>query len=97
MHYDDLLVIYHRANLVMKGFDTLYNLKPDANSKKWDEPKTYLGADIAKLQVPDTGETYWSMSGDTYIKEEINTVDLKLVKSGRQIFKTARLKIKTGY
>ena len=46
VHSDDLLVIYHCANLVMKGFDIAYTLKPDADGKKWAEPTTYLGADI---------------------------------------------------
>ena len=46
MYYDDLLVIYHCANLVMKGFDIAYTLKPDTDGKKWAEPTTYLGADI---------------------------------------------------
>ena len=57
MYYDDLLVIYHCANLVMKGFDIAYTLKPDADGKKWAEPTTYLGADIDKFQVPDTSDT----------------------------------------
>ena len=46
VHYDDLLVISHRAELVMKCFDTSHTLNLDANGKKWAEPKTYLGADI---------------------------------------------------
>ena len=55
MHSDDLLVISHRDNLFMKVFDTLYNFKPYADGKKWDEPTTYLGSDITKFKVPDTG------------------------------------------
>ena len=57
MHSDNLLVISHRTNLVMKGFDTVYTLKLDANRKKWAEPTTYLGSDIDKFQVPDTRDT----------------------------------------
>ena len=53
-HSDDLPVISHRANIVMRGFDTAYALNPDANGKKWANPTTHLGADIAKFQVPDT-------------------------------------------
>ena len=49
----------------MKGFDTSYTLKPDADGNKWAEPTMYLGSDIAKFQVPYKGETCWSMSGDT--------------------------------
>ena len=52
-----LLVIYHRANLVMKVFDTAYTLKPDDDGKKWANPTTYIGSDITKFQVPNTGET----------------------------------------
>ena len=64
VNYDDLLVIYHCSNLVMKGFDTSYTLNTDANGKKWSEKTAYLGSGIAKFQVPDTGETYWSISGE---------------------------------
>ena len=46
VHSDDLLVISHHADLVMRGFDTAYTLNPDANGKKWAELTTYLGADI---------------------------------------------------
>ena len=97
MHSDDLLVIYHQAKLFMKGFDTLYTLKPDAKGKKWAETTTYIGANIEKFQVLDTGETCWILFGDTYIKEAIKNVDLKLAKSGRHLFKTARSPIKLGY
>ena len=55
VYYDDLLVISHHANLVTKVFYTAYTLKPDANGKKWAEPTMYLGYNIAKFQVPDTG------------------------------------------
>ena len=66
-----LLVISHRTNLFMKVFDTVYTLNPDTNGNKWAKPTTYLGDDIAKFQVPYTGETCWSMSGNNYIKKEI--------------------------
>ena len=97
VHYDDLLVISHRANLVMKGFDTAYTLKPDANGKKWADPTMFLGSYIEKSQVPDTWETCWSMSDDTYIKDKIKIVELKLAKFGRKLFKTARFQIKLVY
>ena len=57
MHSDYLLVISHCTNLVMKGFDTVYTLKPEANGRKWANPRTYLGADIVEFHVPDIGET----------------------------------------
>ena len=97
VHYDDLLDISHRANIFMKGFDTVLTLNPDAIGKKWAEPTLYLGSYIAKFQVLYTGEKCWSMSGDTYIKEEINNVELEISKSGRQMFKTARSSIKPVY
>ena len=97
VHSDDLLVISHRAKLVMKGFDTAYTLKPDAKGKKWAEPTMYLGADIAKFQVPDTGEWCWSMSGDTYLKEAVKNVEIELAKSGRQLYKNTKSAIKPGY
>ena len=69
----------------MKGCDKAYTLNPDANGKKWAEPTMHLEADIPKFQVSDTGEMYWSISGDTHIKEAINNVDTELVKSGQQL------------
>ena len=50
LHFDDLLVISHCVNLVVKGFDTAYTLKPDANGKKQADTTMYLGADIAKVK-----------------------------------------------
>ena len=97
VHSDDLLLIYHRANLVMKGRDKAYTLNPDANCKKWAEPTMHLEADIPKFQVSDTGEMYLSISGDTHIKEAINNVDPDLDKYGRQLFKTARSPVNPGY
>ena len=49
VHSYGLLVIYHLYKLVMKGFDTAYTLKPDANGKKWADPTTYLVDYIEKL------------------------------------------------
>ena len=97
VHSGDLIVISHHAKPVMKGFDTSYTIKPDTDGRKWAEPTTYLGAGIAKFQVPDTGETCWIMSGNTYIKNVIKNIDLELSKSGWQLFKIARSPIKPGY
>ena len=57
VHSDDLLIIFHRANLFMKGFYTGYTLKPYDDVKKCANSTTYLADDIVKFQVPDTGET----------------------------------------
>ena len=97
VHSDYLLVISHCTNLVMKGFDTVYTLKPDAKGKKWAKPMTYLGADIEKFQVPYTGEACRSMSSNNYIKEALKNVDLEFAKYRWKMFKTSRLPIKPGY
>ena len=55
MHSDCLLVFSHCNNLVVKGYDTAYTINQYADDKKWDDPTTYLGADITKFQIPDTG------------------------------------------
>ena len=34
VHSDDLLVIFHRDNIVMKGFDTPYTIKLDTDGNK---------------------------------------------------------------
>ena len=97
MRSDDLLVFLNLSNFFMKGFDTAYTLKPDANGKKWAKPMTYLGADIEKFQVPYTGEACRSMSSNNYIKEALKNVDLEFAKSRWKMFKTSRLTIKPGY
>ena len=52
----------------MKVFDNAYTLKADPKTgKKWDKLSTYLGDELDKFQVIDTGETCWLMSGDSYI------------------------------
>ena len=57
IHTDYLLVISHRADLIMKGFEKAYTLKSDPKTgKKWDKNFTYLGSDLAKFEVPDTGD-----------------------------------------
>ena len=81
----------------MKGFDTAYNIRPETNVKKWANPTTYIGADSAKFQVLDIGQTCCSMSSNTYIKESIKNLELELDKSGQQLFKTAIPPIKPGY
>ena len=55
VNYDDLLVVSPCNNILMKGFDTAYNLRPETNVKKWSKPTTYIGADSAKFQVADIG------------------------------------------
>ena len=58
IHTDNLFFISHQADLVMEGFYTTHTLKADPKTgKKWGKTYTYLGADLAKFQVPDTRET----------------------------------------
>ena len=98
IHTGNLLVIYHLSDLVMKGFHKAYILKVyPKTGKKWYKPSTYLGADLAKFQVSDTGETRWSMSGDIYIRKSINMVKEKLDKSNRQLYNNTNSDIQTSY
>ena len=72
----------------MKGFDKSYNIKSDPKTvKKWYKPSIYLCADLAKFQVPDIGEKWWSMSRDSYSREAIKTVKDKIVKSNQKLYK----------
>ena len=82
----------------MKDFDKAYTLKSDPKTgSKWKEPSTYLGANLSKCQVPDKGWTLWSMSWNIYIPEAINTVEDKLSKSGRQLYKNTKSSIQSSF
>ena len=74
-HTDNVLVISHQADHVMKYFDNTYTLKSDPKTvNNWYKPSTYIDSKLSKFQVIDTGETLWSMSGDSNIRKAINTV-----------------------
>ena len=79
IHTENLLVISHRVDLVLKGFDKAYSLKADPKTgKKWHESSTYIGAELSKFQLLDTRETCWQMSGDSCIHEAIKAAEDKL-------------------
>ena len=67
------------------------------NKKKWGKRSTYIGAGLAKFQVKDTGEIWWSMCGDIYIYEDIKMVKEKLSVSDQQSYKKTNSDIQTCY
>ena len=61
----------------------------------WDDPKNYLGANIAsKIH---NGTKIWTMSSRDYLKAAIAEVELKLRKEGRRLSTNARTPIACNY
>ena len=49
----------------MEKLKSQYKLKNDL----YGEPTRYLGANVAKYQIPKKGQKYWSMYAYDYVKE----------------------------
>ena len=96
IHTDDLLVVSHRADVIMKSFTDFYTLKEDpATQLPYGPPTRYLGADVGQFEV--NGIKAWYLSGDSYCKEAVKTVELKLAESGQLLAKGVTSPVSTGY
>ena len=81
VYVDDVLCISHAPEeAVMKAIGGRFEIKNDEIAP----PKTYLGADVEKFQLPD--QTYaWSLTCNTYVTNAIETVQQLLREDGRQL------------
>jgi hypothetical protein len=96
IHTDDLLVVSHCADVIMKSFTDFYTLKEDpATQLPYGPPTRYLGADVGQFEV--NGIKAWYLSGDSYCKEAVKTVELKLAESGQLLAKGVTSPVSTGY
>ena len=70
VYVDDCLAVNHDPGPEMEEIKSRYKLKNDT----YGEPTRYLGANVDKFQIPETGEKYWSMSAYDYVKESCRMV-----------------------
>ena len=77
---DDILSPSYDAKKTMKDIQAVFKLKDD----KIEEPSTYLGAALSKMQTRDGG-TCWTMSSDPYCTAAVKNVEMKLAKDGRTL------------
>jgi len=69
VYVDDILCVSHEPDCTMSQIKELYRLKDDLVGP----PKRYLGANIAKFQLPDGSEA-WSASAKDYVMTAIHNV-----------------------
>jgi len=70
IYVDDILCISHRTHDTMQQIQQLYCLKDNMIGP----PKRYLGANIAKFQLPD-GTEAWSASTQDYVKTAVRNIE----------------------
>jgi hypothetical protein len=70
VYVDDVFTISHRAKDLIKMIGEYYKVKPGSDK----EPEIYLGANIEKVQMPDSREV-WASSPRDYVKNAIKTVE----------------------
>lgn len=85
VYVDDVLAISHNPLSIMEGISSHFEIKNDEIA----EPKSYLGADIEKFQLPD-GRNAWSLTANSYVKNAIDTVERLLAEDGRTLKSGAR-------
>jgi hypothetical protein len=70
VYVDDILALSHQAEDVINEITTFFKAK-DGSIRP---PEIYLGANIAKMQLPD-GREVWTTSPRTYVKNSILVVE----------------------
>jgi hypothetical protein len=74
---DDILCISHAPKEFMEKIAKVYDLRGSVK-----EPDIYLGANVAKHQLPDGG-TCWAMSSNTYVANALENVKELLREEGK--------------
>ena len=92
VYVDDIMVLSHDPKSTMDAIAELYRLKEGSVG----EPKTYLGANVLRYQLPD-GKECWAMSGRDYVKNAIKTVETMLDKEGMKLRSKADRPMAAGY
>jgi hypothetical protein len=77
IYVDNILSISHCARETIKEVISYYKAKEGSIK----EPDCYLGADVAKLQLPD-GQIVWSNSLRSYAKNAVDVVKHLLSEDG---------------
>jgi hypothetical protein len=94
VYVDDILALSHQAKESIQEITNFFKAK-DGSIKP---PEIYLGADVAKIQLPD-GHEVWSTSPRTYVKNSILVVERLLEEDneGYVLKSNARNPFPTGY
>lgn len=81
MYVDDILVIAHKPEDVMRILAKTFQLKDGYAS-----PTRYLGATIKRWRLPgDEEATHWGHSAEEYIKQAIINVEMELTREGKSL------------
>jgi hypothetical protein len=93
VYVDDILALSHQATMSIQEITNFFKAK-DGSIK----PEIYLGADVARIQLPD-GREVWLTSLRTYVKNSILVVERLLEEDGDgYVLKAnARNPFPTGY
>ncbi len=86
VYVDDVLVVSHAPEDVMKQIGTEFEIK----NGEYGPPQSYLGAGISKVQLGN-GEECWAMDSKKYVKAAIEVVRGLLAEDGREL-KTSKSK-----
>ena len=91
VYVDDLLVVAENVDAIMEMIAVWYRLKKDpVTGKAWDEPKTYLGANIGKHYFPRDSKPRWTMSPDQYLASAVKNIDAKMRESEMQFWEPSK-------
>ena len=77
VYVDDILILDKLPGKYM----TMIQEKFPVKQGSIEEPKIYLGANIGKVSYPD-GSVAWTMSSDSYVKEAVRNVKLRMKSDG---------------
>jgi len=80
VYVDDVLVISHAPEEIMKGIGKEFEIK----NNEYGPPKIYLGAGISKYTL-SSGKECWSMDSKQYIRAAVETVQRLLEEDGREL------------
>jgi hypothetical protein len=86
VYVDDLLVLSHDGEKIMKALEEFYRLK-DGFAK----PTRYLGAEVKEWTFPeDRTRIRWALSSAQYVKEAIRNIETYLCQHNRTLRKASQ-------
>lgn len=80
VYVDDVLVVSHAPEDIMKQIGTEFEIK----NNEYGPPTSYLGGGISKIDIGN-GESCWSMDSKQYVKAAIQVVRDLLTEDGREL------------
>ena len=91
-YVDDLLCVHEDPSIALKQIQNNFKFKDD----KIEEPATYLGGDLSKIDNKD-GKQCWSLSSDKYCTAMVKNVEEVLKKKGIRLPSKCVAPIQHGY